>query len=277
MSCSVHTDLANTPRSRVSVNGVVIPHDAIARETQNHPAQSPQVAWQAASRALVIRELLLQEARRLNIDAAPETDVEGRQETDEEARIRQLLAREARTPEPDEEACRRYYLQNRSKFRSPDIYEAAHILIAASSSDPEAYARARVSAASLLSILQSEPDRFEEVAKEHSDCPSSEAGGNLGQITADQTTPEFERALFGMEPGKLCAEPIETRYGFHIIRLDRCVPGEEFPFDLVRDDIASHLAARVHWIAATQYVARLAARAEIEGAELPDPASLRTS
>ena len=48
----------------VSVNGVSIARDAIVREMQHHPAPKPIAAWQQAARALVIRELLLQEARR---------------------------------------------------------------------------------------------------------------------------------------------------------------------------------------------------------------------
>lgn len=277
MGCSNHTELASEPRRRVSVNGVEISHDAISRETQNHPAETPLAAWQAATRALVIRELLMQEADRLPIDAVPELDTEGRQETAEEAKIRALFAREVQTPEPDEDACRRYYLQNRTKFRSPDIYEAAHILIAAVHSDAQAYAQARETAQTLLSVLQSEPARFTELAREHSNCPSAEAGGNLGQITSGQTTPAFEKALVAMQPGTIATEPIETPYGFHIVRLDRHISNEELPFEVVRDAIAAHLTARVHWTAASQYVARLAARAEIQGTELPDPASLRVN
>jgi peptidyl-prolyl cis-trans isomerase C len=277
MSCSIHTDLTTAPRTRVSVNGVVVSHDAIARETQNHPAESAVAAWQEAARALVIRELLLQESNRIGIDAGAGPEGEGRRETAEEAKIRALIEREVQTPEADEESCKRYYLQNLAKFRSPDIYEAAHILIAAPMSDAEAYGRAKETAQSVLSVIQSEPDRFGDLAKELSDCPSSESGGNLGQITAGQTTPEFERALLALQPGTMSSEPVETRYGFHILRLDRCIAGQELPFDMVRDAIASHLAERVGWVATAQYVARLAARAEIEGIELPDPASLRVS
>ena len=72
MTCIIHADSALPSLRRawpkpvtVSVNGVVMPRDAIARETQHHPADTPILAWQAAARALVIRELLLQEARRL--------------------------------------------------------------------------------------------------------------------------------------------------------------------------------------------------------------------
>ena len=65
---------------QVSVDGVVIPSKAIAAEVQNFPSRNPGEGWLAAARALVIRELLLQEARRLNIVAEPKTDVDGRED-----------------------------------------------------------------------------------------------------------------------------------------------------------------------------------------------------
>ena len=59
MDCSL-TNTLPKPRA-ISVNGKVIPREVIAREVQNHPAEKPILAWQAAARALVVRELLLQE------------------------------------------------------------------------------------------------------------------------------------------------------------------------------------------------------------------------
>ena len=143
MSCSLKSVLAEVQRTTVSVNGVVIPHDIVAREVQHHPESTPVRAWQQAARALAVRELLLQEARRQDLKAEPQTDGDGRRETDEEALIRGLIAREVRVPEPDEDACRRYYDHNRSRFRSADLYEASHILIAARRDQPEAFAAAR--------------------------------------------------------------------------------------------------------------------------------------
>ena len=64
MSCSAHAAVTATNRVPVRVNGVTIPHDIISREAQNHPAPTPIAAWTAAARALAVRELLLQEARR---------------------------------------------------------------------------------------------------------------------------------------------------------------------------------------------------------------------
>jgi hypothetical protein len=118
MSCTAHRFLRDANPVEVSVNGVVIPRDMIAREVQHHPASKPVEAWLSAARALVVRELLLQQARRVGIAASPLSDEHGRRETDEDALIRQLIEREVKTPEPDEEICRRYYEQNRRRFRS---------------------------------------------------------------------------------------------------------------------------------------------------------------
>lgn len=116
MSCTVHQLLRDSKAVEVSVNGVVIPRDVIAREVQCHPASKPVEAWLSAAQALVIRELLLQQARRTGIVANPLSDEHGRRETEEDALIRALIELEVTTPEPDEESCRRYYEQNRHRF-----------------------------------------------------------------------------------------------------------------------------------------------------------------
>ncbi len=200
---------------------MAIARDAIQREMQHHPAEKPIAAWQRAARALVIRELLLQRARHLGIAAEPLGDGDGRRETDEEAVMRAVVEREVTVPQPDDETCRRYYARNQARFRSPDIYEASHILFAALPGDRTAYAQARADAAAVLATLQDNPDSFATLARAYSRCPSGAQGGNLGQITPGQTTPEFEQAISALSPGELCAEPVATRYGFHVIRLDR--------------------------------------------------------
>jgi peptidyl-prolyl cis-trans isomerase C len=268
MTCVVHTAINNPKPVTVSVNGIVIPRDAIARETQHHPAGKPIAAWQSAARALVIRELLLQEARRLGIEAAPKSDASGRRETEEEALVRGVVEQEVATPEPDEENCRRYYAQNRARFCSPAIYEAAHILFAAAKADTEAFNRAQRDADTVLAELRAHPQKFVDLARAHSACMSAAQGGNLGQITADQTTPEFERALFALAPGEISHEPVATRYGLHIIRLDRKIEGRELPFELVAERIAEYLRESVTRRATAQYVARLVSRAEITGLTL---------
>lgn len=130
MGCTLrNTDLPKP--AGVSVNGVAIPRDAIAREVQHHPAPSPVAAWRAAAQALVIRELLVQAARDRGVVPRPIIDGEGRRETVEEALIRALVEQDVKTPEPDAETCRRYFTQNRRRFPADATYEAVADHIAA--------------------------------------------------------------------------------------------------------------------------------------------------
>ena len=257
-------------RATVSVNGVTIASRDIAREVQHHQASTPLGAWSEAARSLALRELMLQEARRLRLVPQPISD-EGRRETDGEALVRQLIEREVVTPQPDEAACRRYYEHNRRRFHSEDIYEAAHILLAAEPDAADPLATARGVADELCAILRQHPERFPELAHRYSACPSRTIGGNLGQVGEGDTTPAFASALAGLSPGEMTREPVVTPYGLHIIRLDRKIEGSVLPFEAISDRIADYLAERSQRQAIAQYLARLAASAEIVGVEMPTP------
>lgn len=274
-TCSAHAPMPAGKPVTVSVNGVAIARDAIVREMQHHPAPKPIAAWQQAARALVIRELLLQRARHIGLTSEPVSDDAGRRETEDEALMRGVVQREVAVPEPDDETCRRYYERNLARFRSPDIYEASHILFAALPSDRAAYAQARTDAAAVLATLHENPEAFATLAQAHSRCSSAAQGGNLGQITTGQTTPEFEQALMALEPGQLCEMPIATRYGFHIIRLGRMQEGRTLPYELVAGRIADYLRESVRRRADAQYIARLISAAQIEGIELAGADALR--
>jgi peptidyl-prolyl cis-trans isomerase C len=256
----------------VTVNGVAISRKAIAAEVQNFPAPNPGEGWRAATRALVIRELLLQEARRLDIAIEQKADEDGRRETEEDALIRGLLEREVRVPVADEGTLRRFYEGNRRSFVSAPLYEADHILIAALRQDPTAFAAAREKASALALGLAEDPDRFEEIAKAHSACPSGALGGNLGQIGPGETTPEFEAALAALPVGEISA-PVETRYGIHLIRVRRRIDGRQLPFEAVRGQIHAYLDEHVRRQASAQYVALLIGRADIRGIALDGAAS----
>lgn len=262
MSCSLTTNLPK-PKT-ISVNGAIIAREAIAQEVQNHPAEKPIDAWQAAARALVVRELLRQESERLNLQVRPLRDLEGRSETAEEAAMRELVDREVVTPEPDEAVCRRFYEQNSARFRSGDLYEVAHILLAALPGDLKARTAVRAIAEKILEAVKATPASFSDFAADHSDCATSaKDGGRLGQITRGQTVPEFDAVIARMRPGEIAIA--ETRYGFHVVRLDRHAIGQSLPFELARDRIADYLATCVRNRALAQYVSLLARRAQITG------------
>lgn len=60
---------------------------------------------------------------------------------------------------------------------------------------------------------------FEELAKERSLCPTKMVGGNLGWFDKNRMDKEFTKAVFSMKKGNI-SEPVQTPYGWHIIRLD---------------------------------------------------------
>ncbi|MBA5779470.1 peptidyl-prolyl cis-trans isomerase [Stappia sp. F7233] len=254
--------------AEISVNGVAIPESDILGEAQNHPARNPGEALRAAAEALVVRELLWQEAQRLNIAVVLACDETGRFETERDAAIRLLIEEAVHVPSATEEECRRFYDRNPEKFRSEPLYEARHILIAAAREDSETRAKARERAAGLCRLLGDQPERFGELAQANSDCPSREHGGNLGQLSRGSTVEEFETAVAAMAEGEISAAPVESRFGFHVIALDRKVEGNRLPFEFARERISAWLEASAWSRAVSQYISVLAGRARIEGISL---------
>jgi peptidyl-prolyl cis-trans isomerase C len=211
-----------------------------------------------------VRELLLQRAGELGIEGG---------EAPDETRIEALLAREITTPRADMDACHRYYQNHLHRFRSPDLVQARHILFAAKANDADAFAAARAKAQSAIDLLQAQPHRFAELAKEFSACPSAKEGGNLGQLTRGSTVPELDIFLFELEPGQLCPVPIRSRYGFHVLEVQQKVEGRTLPFDNVREKIAQYLEQRVWRQAVRQYIELLVGRAKITGIVLKGASS----
>jgi len=251
----------------VTVNGIAISRKDVGAEVQNFPARNPGEGWRTATRALVIRQLLLEEARRLDVAIEQQRDEVGRLETIEDALVRALVEREVQVPVADEASLRRYYGNNLRRFVTPSLYEADHILVAARRDDREAFAAARKKASALGSVLAGAPGQFAALARDCSDCPSGALGGSLGQIGPGDTTAEFEAALVRLAPGDI-SEPVETRYGVHLIRLNRRIEGRQLPFEAVRDRIATYLDEHVRRQASAQYIALLIGRADIRGIDL---------
>lgn len=246
----------------VSVNGVEIPADLINSEVQYHPAASLAEARYEAVRSLVVRELLLQRAIALGL-ASRVTAM-----ANPDSVIDQLLKQELRTLEPTTQECQTYYQNNRTRFLTQPVYEVSHILYLAPPDHAQAREQAQRRAQETLDLLKLKPSMFGEIARRDSACSSSGNEGHLGQITPGQTLPEFEAALVQMQPGTLCAAPVATEVGYHVIKLHHLAPGEQLPFDVVSQWVADHLRAQVWKRELSQYVQILAGQAEIAGFKL---------
>jgi peptidyl-prolyl cis-trans isomerase C len=251
----------------VSVNGHVIAPSLIAAEAQNHaaPKGKPGWAWRAAARAIVVRHLLLEEAGRLGLEPAPVELSPGKMETDEESLVRLVIEHHVHPGPPDERACRAFHARYGHKYRSPSLYEAAHILLPAAPDDAEAREKARTLAALLIERIKANPRDFDQLAAENSACESRANGGRMGQISSGDTVPEFERVLDTLEPETLCETPVETRYGVHIVRLDARSDGALLPFESVHAQISEHLERTAWAVEAKALVKRLMDQSEITG------------
>ena len=252
----------------VIVGGHVIDPQAIAAEAQHHPAPDAQAAWDAAAEALAIRQLLLGEAERLGLGAGEAVDGEGRQLAEADARIEALLAEVIRVPEADEAACRRYFDTHKARFAGAETCEAWHILFAAGEEDAMAQGLALSDAREVMRVLAAEPERFAELARARSACPSAGEGGYLGWIAPGQTVAPFEQALFALGEGETAPAPVRTRFGWHILRAGGRIAPKQRAFEEVAPRIGAYLEEASYRRAVAQYIALLAGQHGVSGVQL---------
>lgn len=211
---------------------------------------------------VALRERLLERAAQLGLmGGRARGEVSFADPQAEDAVIERLLELEVRTPEPNDEECRRYYERHPAQFRAGDLVEASHILFGLTPRVPPGALRAR--AAEVHAIARREPQRFAELAREYSNCPSAAQGGALGQLGRGDSVPEFESVLFDSETLGVLPELVDTRYGFHVVLVARRIAGQAVPFEVARERIAEFLRTRSTRRALAQYVQIL------EGAEGP--------
>ena len=142
----------------------------------------------------------------------------------------------------DPNEVKKFYEQNQRQFGTAESRQASHILIAVDKSAPDAEKqKARALAESIATELKKSPARFAELAKKHSQDPGSAAkGGELGSFSRGAMVKAFDDAVFSLKPGEVSA-PIETEYGYHVIRVTGVAPGEMKSFDQARPEIEREL------------------------------------
>lgn len=112
------------------------------------------------------------------------------------------------------------------------------------------------------------------MAGEYSACSSKNAGGVLGQLTSGDTVPEFEAALAQIQEGSIADQPVRSRYGLHIVRLDAMVRGEVLPFDTVLPRLCE-AHDKAAWLRACHaFIAGLIRKAQIIGLTIDTDSAL---
>ncbi len=237
----------------ITVNGTEITDAMVEAELPRHQdARSP---LQATVHELILRELLLQKARELGLQGA-----------DDDETINQVIVSQCQVPDADDAACQTYYENHAVQFRNGDLVEASHILFQVTDSAPLELLRA--TANDVLTELKQHPERFADLARKFSNCPSGEVGGSLGQLQRGATVPEFDAVIFRLGEGEICDSLVETRFGMHIVRVDRRAEGRLLPFEMVREQIAQFLTHASQSRALHQYLQMLVGQASIQGFDM---------
>jgi len=159
---------------------------------------------------------------------------------------------------------KKFYDENRARFRQEDSVHASHILIRTpEQADAAAKAKARSQAGDLLAQLNKGAD-FADLAKKHSQDPGSAPnGGDLGFFSKGQMVPAFEQAAFGLKPGQT-SDIVETPFGYHIIRVSEAKAGRDLNYDEVKAQIDDYLKQQLRDQKSQEFVDQLKAKSKVE-------------
>jgi len=213
-----------------TVNGedITIGHMIVLREGLPEQYQSlpDDVLFDGILEQLVQQTVLSQKADK------PGPVVELRLENER----RTLLAGTAMTTVLEEtitdEALQTAYDEKFADAEPTSEFNASHILV-----------ETEEEAKNLIADLEGGAD-FAELAKEKSTGPSGPNGGELGWFGAGMMVKEFEDAVMNMEVGSVSA-PVQTQFGWHVIRLNETRLKDAPPLEEVRDEIAAEMQQKI--------------------------------
>ena len=213
------------------INGKAIFEDdidrAISQMGQQQALRDPKVR-EAVLEQLIAQKLFLADAMRNLYEREPAFK-EQLAAVKEELLTQYAMAKALGGITVTDAEARKFFDENKDQFAAQPVASASHILV-----DSEEKAN------EILAAIRSGEIAFEEAARRYSSCPSASQGGDLGQFTRGQMVPEFEQACFALGKGDI-SDPVRTRFGYHIIRLNDMGQAGDVDFDQVKDQIKAHL------------------------------------
>ena len=191
--------------------------------------------------------------------------------------LKTFLNKEKALDVTDEE-CQKYFDENKKRFATKERCKAAHILIKTGKDDDKAKTdEAKKKIDEIYKEANKKGTDFAALAKTKSEGPSAPRGGDLGWFTRGRMVKEFETAAFSMKPGEV-SKPIQTKFGWHVLKLYEREEAGEKKFDEVKEDIVKRLEARKFREARTKFLKDLRDNGKVDVHEKivippPSPAS----
>lgn len=138
-----------------------------------------------------------------------------------------------------------FYEQAKSRYKTAESRQASHILISVDDGASAEEKQQRLALAEgVLADINAGQDAgqdFAALAKKHSDDPgSAKNGGDLGVVAKGQMVAPFEKAVFSMAAGEVRG-PVETQYGYHLIKLTQLQPEQQQTLDAVRGEVETEV------------------------------------
>lgn len=246
--------------------------EAVIARVNGVPLQTPQETLCAEElRQRACTELLRQAAMQAGLLASDDpVPLEGAISEDACAAIDEWLEQEIQVQSPSDEACRRHFAAHPARYSSGERVRVRHVLFAVTPGMDVVALRNRAETC-LLDVRchdGSASERFARAARELSNCPSGEAGGELGWLTAADCAPEFARELFGHVEVGVLPRLVHSRFGLHVVEVLEREAGATQPFESVQGAVRMALRQQTYATALRQRLQLLAGAARVEGVAL---------
>jgi peptidyl-prolyl cis-trans isomerase D len=205
------------------------------------------------------KDLSITKLRDMILEGVKMSEEEIREEyrkKNEEIELEYLFIKPEKEIKLEEEEMERYYQENKESYRIPEKRRVRHILIKGEKE------RASEKIKEIKKRLKAGED-FASLAKEFSQCPSKEKGGDLGFTKKGDMVPEFEKIAFRLKVGQI-SRPVRSRFGYHIIKLEERKESYLPPLDEVREKIERTLKAEKGWKMAKERAQEIAKEIEKE-------------
>lgn len=147
-----------------------------------------------------------------------------------------------------DENLQKYFDKHRRQFDGTEL-RVAHLLLKANAIDPQAMEAAQAKAAAIRAEIEAGKIIFAAACREHSQAPTAKDGGDIGFIRRQEPMPEaFSAAAFALEKNQV-SEPVQTKFGIHLIQVLEKKPGQKTWQDCRRELRSAVTQYLFQWIA----------------------------